>query len=111
MADIGRHLFVYFGQWSPTSLHVKQRFSRCNLAISFRVSLVALLRAERVEAEFDATERRQLYKKSAGRLLQLACGPAVFAFVLVDVFVFVPRLYWLPPKLAASVWSLMSFKS
>ena len=111
MADIGRYLFVYFGRWLPTSLHVKQQSSRCNLAISSRVSLVASLRARCMEAEFDATEGRRLYKELAGRLLRLACGPAVFVFMLVDVFVFVPRLYQLPPKLAANVQSSMSFKS
>ena len=74
------------------------------------MSLVASLQAEHVKAGFDATEKGRLYKELAGRLLQLACGPVVFVFVLVDVFVFVAQLYWLPPKLAANVWSSMSFK-
>ena len=72
---------------------------------------MALLRAKCMKVGFNATERGQLYKELAGCLLRLACGPAVFVFVLVDMFVFVSRLYRLPPKLAASVWSLMSFKS
>ena len=75
------------------------------------MSLVASLQARHIEVKFDATEGGQLYKELAGRSLRLACGPAVFAFMLVNVFVFVPRLYWLPPKLAAGVRSSMSFKS
>ena len=72
---------------------------------------MALLRAGRMEAEFNATEGGQLYRELVGCLLRLVCGPAVFMFVLVDVFMFVPRLYRLPPKLAAGVQSLISFKS
>ena len=63
-------------------------------------------------AGFDAAEKKWLYKKLAGHLLQLVCWPAVFGLVLVLAFVFVfVSQYQLPPKLAASVRSLMSFKS
>ena len=75
------------------------------------MSLVASLRAGRLEARFDVTKEKRLYKELARRLLQLVCELAVFAFVLVDVFVFVSWLYQLPPKLTAGVWSSMSFKS
>ena len=75
------------------------------------MSFVALLQVECVEAGFDITEGGQLYKELAGRLLRLACRPVIFTFMLVDMFVFVPWLYQLPPKLAAGVQSLMSFKS
>ena len=104
--DTGRYLFGHFCWWLPTSLQVKQWSSRCNLAISFQVNLVALLRAGRMDAGFDVTERGRLYMELAEHSLQLVCWPAVF----VLVFVFVSR-YWLPPKLAAGVQSLMSFKS
>ena len=90
---------------------MKQQSSRCNLAISSWVNLVALLQAGCVEAGFDAIKRERLYKELARCLLRLACGPTVFVFVLVGVFVFIPWLYRLLLKLAASVWSLMSFKS
>ena len=73
-----------------------------------RVSLVALLQIGYMEAGFDAMEKGWLYTELAGYLLQLACWPTVF--VLVFMFVFVPS-YWLPPKLAVGVQSLMFFKS
>ena len=105
--NISCHPFRHFGQWSPTSLQVKQQSSRCNLAIFSQVSLVALLRAGHVEVGFNATEGGRLYTVLAGRLLWLACWSA--AFVLMFVFVFVLR-YQLPPKLAADVWSFNVFQ-
>ena len=98
--DISYYLFGYFGQWSPTSLQVKQRFSCCNLAIFSQVSLVALLQAGRMTVGFDATKKERLYTKLARHFLQLAYWPTVF--VLVLVFVFAPW-YWLPLKLATGV--------
>ena len=64
--DIDLHSFEYFSQWLPIFLQVKQRSSCCNLVSSSQVSLITSLQARRVEAGFDTTEKRRLYRELTG---------------------------------------------